>query len=131
MMGQTEEEYRLPLCPMTEALKAKLADCLKEPDSIVQLGHVHLPEFDVSFSVGNNGFHTLLQSITIQPATILHQLFLYETNLTLERILLYTTWNSTNSFLSTFNSGPNSSTNIGAHTGLFVTATRRCGVWNA
>lgn len=30
MMGKIEEEYRLPLCPMNEALKAKLADCLKE-----------------------------------------------------------------------------------------------------
>ncbi len=29
MMGRIEEEYRLPLCPMTDALKVKLADCLK------------------------------------------------------------------------------------------------------
>ncbi len=29
MMGRIEEEYRLPLCPMSDALKARLADCLK------------------------------------------------------------------------------------------------------
>ncbi len=29
MMGRIEEEYRLPLCPMTDPLKVKLADCLK------------------------------------------------------------------------------------------------------
>ncbi len=30
MLGLIEEEYRLPLCPMNSALKAKLADCLRE-----------------------------------------------------------------------------------------------------
>jgi len=30
MMGQIEEEYRLPLCPMSRNLKDKLAECLKE-----------------------------------------------------------------------------------------------------
>ena len=29
MMGQIEEEYRLPLCPMSRNLKDKLAECLK------------------------------------------------------------------------------------------------------
>ncbi|HPA78451.1 MAG TPA: 4-hydroxy-tetrahydrodipicolinate synthase [Kiritimatiellia bacterium] len=34
MMGLIEEVYRLPLCPMSDALKKKLADCLREVNLI-------------------------------------------------------------------------------------------------
>lgn len=30
MLGLIEEEYRLPLCPMSKTLKARMADCLRE-----------------------------------------------------------------------------------------------------
>jgi len=35
MMGQIEEIYRLPLCPMNQSLKNKLAECLKAVNLIV------------------------------------------------------------------------------------------------